>query len=197
MESLTVTTTSTIWLVTECYSILYFTIILFALNQAYSALLAIQQQQINPGISNVMTQQIPQVQMRTSHPQVQLPQQQIGDVGFRSGPLFTSPAAVCSSNTSVHSTSQPSVALCSHTPTVHTPTVHTPVTTVLQRQKLLYNNTTSITTTSSSSTSSSSPQVHTHKVNYDRNYNIMFINYVCSAISQLIIVLDSFHKDSA
>ena len=158
------------------------------MNQAYSVWLAIQQEQINPGISTVMTQQIPQVQMGTSHPQVQLPQQQIGDVGFRSGPLFTSPAAVYSSNTSVHSTSQPSVTLCSHTP--QSTTLHTPVTTVLQRQKLLYDNTPSITTTSSSSSSSStssssssstssssSPQVHTHKVDYDQNYNIIFINY--------------------
>ena len=179
---------------------MYFTIILLALNQAYSLWLAVQQEQINPGISTVMTQQIPQVQMRTSHPQVQLPQQQIGDVGFRSGPLFTSPAAVYSSNTLVPSTSQPSVTLCSHTPQLTT--VHTPVTTVLQRQKLLYDNTPSITTTSSSTSStstssSSSPQVRTNKVDYDQNYNIMFINYICSAISQLIIVLDSFHKDSA
>ena len=171
MESLTVTTTSTIWLVTECYSILYFTII-------FSALLAIQQEQINPGISTVMTQQIPQVQMGTSHPQVQLPQQQIGDVGFRSGPLFTSPAAVCSSNTLVPSTSQPSVTLCSHT--LQSTTVHTPVTTVQynQQQKLLNDNTPSITTSSSSSSPSSSHvQVHTHMVDYDQNYNIMFINY--------------------
>ena len=163
MESLTVTTTSTIWLVTECYSILYFTIILLALNQAYSALLAIQQEQINPGISTVMTQQIPQVQMGTSHPQVQLPQQQIGDVGFRSGPLFTSPAAVYSSNTLVPSTSQPSVTLCSHTP--QSTAVHTPMTTVPynQQQKLLYDNTPSITTSSSSS---SSLQVLVHKLWY-------------------------------
>ena len=141
------------------------------MNQAYSALLAIQQEQINPGISTVMTQQIPQVQMRTSHPQVQLPQQQIGDVGFRSGPLFTSPAAGCSSNTLVPSTSQPSVTLCSHTP--QSTTVRTPMTTVQynQQQKLLYDNTPSITTTcSSSSSSSSSSQVHMHKVDYDQNY---------------------------
>ena len=137
----------------SCYSILYFTIILLALNQAYSALLAIQQEQINPGISTVMTQQIPQVQMGTSHPQVQLPQQQIGDVGFRSGPLFTSPATVCSSNTLVPSTSQPSATSCSHTP--QSITVHTPVTTVQynQQQKLLYDNMPNITTTSSSSSS--------------------------------------------
>ena len=98
------------------------------MKQAYSLWLAVQQEQINPGISTVMTQQIPQVQMGTSHPQVQLPQQQIGDVGFRSGPLFTSPAAVCSSNTLVPSTSQPSVTLCSHTS--QSTAVHTPVTTV-------------------------------------------------------------------
>ena len=171
------------------------------MNQAYSLWLAVQQEQINPGISTVMTQQIPQVQMGTSHPQVQLPQQQIGDVGFRSGSLLTSPAAVCSSNTLVPSTSQPSVTLCSHT--LQSTTVHTPVTTVQynQQQKLLYDNIPSITTTSSSSSStsssSSSSQVHTHKVDYDQNYNIIFINYVCNAISQLIIVLDSFYKDSA
>ena len=138
-----------------------FTIILLALNQAYSVWLAVQQEQINPGISTVMTQQIPQVQMGTSHPQVQLPQQQIGDVGFRSGPLFTSPAAVCSSNTLVHSSSQPSVTLYSHTP--QSTAVHTPMTTVQynQQQKLLYDNTSSITTTSFSS---SSLQVLVHKL---------------------------------
>ena len=175
MESITVTTTSTIWLVTECYSILYFTIIFLALNQAYSALLAVQQEQINPGIPTVMTQQIPQVQMGASHSQVQLPQQQSGDVRFRSGPLFTSPVAVCSSNTLVPSTPQPSVTLCTHTP--QSTTVHPPVTTVQynQQQTLLYDNTPSITTTISSSSSSSS-QVHTHMVDYDQSYNIIFIN---------------------
>ena len=124
------------------------------MNQAYSVWLAVQQEQINPGISTLMTQQIPQVRMGTSQPQVQLSQQQIGDVGFRSGPLFTFPAAVCSSTTLVHLTSQPSVTLCSHTP--QSTTVHTPVTTIKynQQQKLLYDNTPSITTTSSSSSSS-------------------------------------------
>ena len=131
------------------------------MNQAYSALLVIQQQQINPGISTVMTQKIPQVQIGTSHPQVQSPQQQIGDIGSRSSPSFTSHATVCSSNTLVPSTSQPSVALYSHTP--QSTAVHTPMTTVQynQQQKLLYDNTSSITTTSFSS---SSLQVLVHKL---------------------------------
>ena len=128
-----------------------------ALNQAYSLRQAVQQDQMNPSISTVMSQQTQDVQMETLHPQVQIPQQQIGDVRFRNGSLFTSAGLVISSTTLAPSTSHTSVASCSHTPP--STTVHTPMTTVQysQQQQLLCDNST-ITTSSSSS------QVHTHMV---------------------------------
>ena len=117
----------------------------------------VQQDQMNPSISTVISQQTQQVQMETSHPQVQVPQQQIGDVRFRSDSLFTSAGPVISSRILVPSTSPTSVASCSHTP--QSTTVHTPMTTVQysQQQQLFCDNST-ITTSSSSS------QVHTHLV---------------------------------
>ena len=124
------------------------------MNQAYSIWPAVQQDQTNPGISTVMSQQTQQAQMETSHLQLQVPQQQIGDVR-----LFTSAGPVISSRTLVPSTLQTTVALCSHTP--QSTTVHTPMTTVQysQQQQLLCDNST-ITTSSSSSSS----QVHTHMI---------------------------------
>ena len=124
------------------------------MNQAYSIWSTVQQDQTNPGIYTVMSQQTQQAQMETSHPQVQVPQQQIGDVR-----LFTSTGPVISSRTLVPSPSHTSVALCSHTP--QSTTVHTPMTTVQysQQQHLLCDN--SAITTSSSLSSS---QVHTQMV---------------------------------
>ena len=130
---------------------------ILALNQAYSLWEAVQQDQMNPSISTVVSQGTKQVQMETSHPQVQLPQQQIGDVRFRSDSLLTSTGPVILSRTLAPSTSHTSVASCSHTP--QSTTVDTPMTTVQysQQQQLLCDN-------STITTSSLSTQVHTHMV---------------------------------
>ena len=89
---------------------------ILALNQAYSLWEAVQQDQMNPSISTVMSQGTHQAQMETSHPQVQLLQQTgNGNVRFRNV-------------SSMPSTSHTSVASCSHTP--QSTTVDTPMTRV-------------------------------------------------------------------